>query len=248
YSNEHRTGTRPLNVNFGYAFGAAPGFATSFIEAIQPIDDRTQTVNVTGQYVGTSLWGKRWVSNIKYSGSFYDNSLKSFEADNPFCLTCLIGAGPGDRGPNTLRMALAPSNMANSVTLSNVFDLPWQSRYTSTFQYNTMRQNDPFVSTATNGLVPAPLPALSANARVDTLLSNNTVTTQLTNDLKSTFKYRYYDIDNRTPEMLFANYVFSDASIAAAPRRNLAIAYTKQNAGEELTWRAAKWLNLGASY
>jgi MtrB/PioB family decaheme-associated outer membrane protein len=248
YSNEHRTGTRPLNVNFGYAFGAAAGFASNFIEAIQPIDDRTQNVNVSAQYVGTSLWGKRWVSNLIYSGSFFDNSLKSFDTQNPFCITCLTGAGPGDRGPNLLRMSLAPSNMANALTFNNSLDLPWQSRYTGTVQYNVMRQNDPFVNTATNGLVPAPLPTLSANARMDTLLANNTITTQLTNDLKSTLRYRYYDVDNRTPENLYTNYVSSDTSIAAGPRRNLAIAYTKQNASEELSWRATRWLNVGGFY
>jgi len=248
YSNEHRTGARPLAINWGYGFGATPGFPTNFVEAIQPINDRTQNVNASVQYVGMMPWGKKWIANLRYSGSFYDNSLKYFEAENPFCLTCLTGAGAGDRGPNMLRMSLAPSNMANALTLSNVFDLPFQTRYTNTVQYNMMRQDDPFVSTAINGLAPAALPGTSLNAKVDTLLVNNVLTTQITNDLKSTFRYRYYDVDNRTPELLFNNYVLADSSISAGQRRSLSIAYTKQNASGELIWRPVKGLSVGGFY
>jgi MtrB/PioB family decaheme-associated outer membrane protein len=246
YSNEHRTGVRPQNMNWGSGFGAVPGFPTNFVELPAPIDDRTQNVNAMAQYVGTTPWGKRWISNFRYSGSFYDNSLKYFEADNPFCLTCLTGAGTGARGPNTLRMTVDPSNMANAVTWANAIDMPWQGRYTSTVQYNMMRQDDPFVSTATNGLVPAPLPELSANAQVNTLLLNNVLTNQIGKDVKWTLRYRYYDIDNRTPEALFTNYVQADSSISANAHRNLAIAYTKQNASSEVTWRAMNWLQVGS--
>jgi MtrB/PioB family decaheme-associated outer membrane protein len=248
YSNEHRTGTRPLSINWGYGFGAAPGFPTNFVEAIQPIDDRTQNVNASAQYIGSTPWGKRWVTNVKYTGSFYDNSLKQIDLDNPFCLTCLVGAGAGDRGPNMLRISLAPSNMANAVTLTNAVDLPWKGRYTSTVQYNMMRQDDPFINTATNGLVPAPLPAASLNGKVDTLLVNNVLTTEVTKDVRATFKYRYYDFNNQTPELLFNNYVQTDSSIAATQRRNLAIAYTKQNAGAEANWHLMKGVNVGAAY
>ena len=251
YSNEHRTGTRPLNINWGYGFGAPsalPGRPTNFVEAIQPLDDRTQNVNASAQYVGT-LWGQRWIMNLGYAGSFYDNSIQSFEAENPFCITCATGSGAGDRGPNLLRMPLAPSNFANAFTLRNVVDLPWKSRYSSTVQYNMMRQNEPFVDTQTNGLVlPDALPASSANAKIDTLLFNNVVTTQLSKDVKSTLRYRYYDVDNRTPELLWGSYVQADSLITTTDRRNLAIAYTKQNAGADLNWRAVDGLSVGGGY
>jgi len=245
YSNEHRTGTRPLAMNWGSGFGAVPGFPTNFVETPMPIDDRTQNVNAMLQYVGSSFWGKRWVSNVRYTGSFYDNTLKYYEAENPFCLTCVTGAGPGARGPNMLRMALDPSNMANAVTWTNALDMPWTGRFTSTVQYNMMRQDDPFVSTATNGLVPAPLPEASANAQVNTFLANNVLTNQIGKDVKWTLRYRYFDVDNRTPEVVFTNYVQADSSISNSQRRNLAIAYTKQNASSEVTWRAMPWLQFG---
>jgi MtrB/PioB family decaheme-associated outer membrane protein len=186
---------------------------------------------------------------LRYSGSFYDNSLKSIDLENPFCITCLSGAGPGDRGPNLLRLALAPSNMANAITFNSVVNLPWKSRWASTVQYNMMRQNDPFVSTQTNGLVlPDALPVMSANAKVNTFLANNVLTTQLTDNLKSTLRHRYYDVDNNTPELLWGSYVRADSSVVTTDRRNLALAYTKQNASAELNWRPERWVTLGAIY
>ena len=52
-------------------------------------------------------------------------------------------------------------------------------------------------------LVAAPgLPASSLNGAINTLLSNNVVTTQITPELKSKLVYRYYDFANNTPELL----------------------------------------------
>jgi MtrB/PioB family decaheme-associated outer membrane protein len=234
YSNERRTGTRPIGLSWG------TGFASNIVEAVQPIDDRTQNVDVRGQYVANTPWGKNWVLGLQYSGSFYDNALRQLDVQNPYCLnaggTCSVA---------DLRIAQPPSNMANAVTFNSSMVLPGDGRLTNTVQYNMMRQNDPFVSTAINGLTPSPLPALSANARVDALLVNNVLTGKITDDVRGTVRYRIYDYDNFTPERTFADYVRGDGSVSAEPRRNLAIAYTKQNANGELRWTPYNWLNVG---
>ena len=250
YSHEHRTGTRPVGISWAYAAApASPGFAGNTIEAIQPIDDTTQNIKASAQYTTSTPWGKNWTGLVNYAGSRYDNSLKFLEAENPFCITCTVVAPLGlNRGPNLLRLALPPSNYVNVIGVNSALDMPGQSRLTNTIQYNMMRQNDPFVSTAINGLVPAPFPASSANAKINTLLVNNVLTTQWSKDVKSTFRYRYYDLDNNTPELQWTNYVQSDGAIAATKRRNLALAYTKQNASAEINWRASKDVALGAIY
>ena len=91
------------------------------------------------------------------------------------------------------------------------------------------------------------LPAGSLNGKIDTFLSNNVLNIPITKDLKSTSSYRYYDVDNRTPELTFPDYVVTDYITAGGPRRSLSMSYTKQNASEELAWRATKWANLGIS-
>jgi MtrB/PioB family decaheme-associated outer membrane protein len=248
YAHEHRTGTKPLSAAWGSGFGAAPGRPTNFVEVAAPIDDVTQTINASAQYTGSSPWGQRWTAMAKYTGSLYDNANAFFDIENPFCLTCLPGAGAGARGPNLLRQGLAPSNNAHAFTLNNNMDLPMQSRLAQTFQINMMRQNEPFITYGNSGLTPAALPAASANAAVDAILFNNVLTTRWSKDVKTTFRYRYYDFDNNTPELLFTSRLVADTSITTSPRRNLAVAYTKQNASGDINWRAASWLNVGAQY
>ena len=98
------------------------------------------------------------------------------------------------------------------------------------------------------------LPAASLNGAINTLLINNVLTTQITPDLKSKLSYRYYDFDNDTPELFFADWVITDVKTAStttasyAPVRSLSISYTKQNAGAELNWRPSREWNLGAAY
>ncbi|NJO54270.1 MAG: MtrB/PioB family outer membrane beta-barrel protein [Bacteroidales bacterium] len=112
-----------------------------------------------------------------------------------------------------------------------------------------MRQNDEFIDRTINPNISmvGEMPANSADAKVNTLLFNNVLNSQISKDLKSTLRYRYYDNDNDTPEIFWPQYNQEDAASVALRRRNLAYSYTKQNASEELTWRADKNLTVGGS-
>ncbi len=247
YSHERRKGERPMGINYWWAAAGLNGFPANIVEVPAPIADTTQNFAVTGQMVGTTPWNQRWVGSLKYGGSLYRSDFDQFEVENPFCLTCNPLAG-ASRGPNLLRMSNWPDNQAHYIQTTNLVELPFKSRLVHTFQYNMMRQDEDFVNTAINGLVPAPFPAQSLNAKVDTVLSNTVLTTQIAPDLKSTIRHRYYDIDNRTPELLFDNYVRSDSGFVNTPRRAIALQYTKQNANADLVWRPIHWLSVGSSY
>jgi len=98
------------------------------------------------------------------------------------------------------------------------------------------------------------LPAQSLNGNINTLLSNNVITTQITPDLKLKMNYRFYNYDNGTPEIKFSDWVLTDAVSAKAffsplaPVQSISISYTKQNAGSELNWRPSREWNVGAAY
>ena len=100
----------------------------------------------------------------------------------------------------------------------------------------------------------AALPAQSLNGNINTLLSNNVITTQITSDLKLKLNYRLYTYDNGTPEIKFADWVLTDAVSAKqffaplAPVQSISVSYTKQNAGSELNWRPSREWNVGAGY
>jgi MtrB/PioB family decaheme-associated outer membrane protein len=265
YSNEHRTGVRPVSIPYFWDT-ATPAALHYPIGLPEPVNDRTQNVEAQGEYAGISLWGMRWSTNVVYNGSHYDNSLKELDAQNPFCAPgfCDVLAGPFF-APNMLRLGLDPSNNANAVTWNTAVNLPfWKARYVSTVQFSDMRQNDAFIDTGTNGLI-APavtlngVPVASLNGQVDTLLWNNVLTMSPAKDVKLTLRGRHYGIDNNTPSLHVADWIANDTQCASGtpnpdgtcsslPRNSLPIAYTKDNFSAEARWTPVRWAALGGGW
>ena len=266
YSNMHRWGSQVEGVVF------SPGTSGVAAQVPKPVDDTTQNFGVNGEYKGTSPWGKSFTFKLGYAGSLYEDHLSSYTVQNPFCdaTTPQSTAGVGQCARNGSSsspfalMTLWPNNSAHGINSTIGADLPWKSRYMGTVSYTWMRQNDAFIPSpytllfngATPGaLVPAPgLPASSLNGAINTFLSNNVVTTQITPELKSKLLYRYYDYANNTPELLFNNWTLTDVRPANnvtstyAPVSSLSVSYNKQNAGAELVWSPNREWNLGTSY
>ena len=260
YSHETRVGTQIM----GFPIGGLGNLQQ--MQVPRPVDDTTQIGKLTGQYFGPTPWGGHY--NIQAGGGFslFDNNYTSMTVQNPF-------SDPTNAAiwPQQARLSLAPNNQAYNGVVTTGLDLPMKTRWNSTLQYTTMRQNDPFIPFTINPLLVLPatsptnagvradslaaLPALSLNGEVNTLLYNTNVTTTWTPELRSTFRYRYYDNDNQTPELLMPAYTVEDAGTAASagtstgvPRRSLSMSYTKQNASQEFQWRPAKWATLGSSF
>jgi MtrB/PioB family decaheme-associated outer membrane protein len=253
YWNEHRTGTRPLGIGFGQSTtNANPRPSSGSVEVPQPLDDRTQIANASGEYVGTTPWGTRWNTSVKYTGSYYSNTNKFIDVDNPFCITCNgTGAGAGPFGPNLLRYGLYPDNNVNGLTWNTAVDIPiFKSRYTSNIQYMMFRQNDTFFNDISNGQVAlAPYPASSLNGEVNAFLTNNVLYSHLTHDLTNTARVRYYDRKDNTPTLTFTNYVYADTGTATTlPLTRDPHSYTKLNLEDDLKWQASHAWAFGAGY
>jgi MtrB/PioB family decaheme-associated outer membrane protein len=238
YSHERKKGRQ--------AFSTALNQFQSSIEIPGPIDYTTQNFGASAQYVGTYGDNRRFNINLAYSGSIFENAFDSVIFDNPFRFDPPTG---NNNTANRGHHSLAPDNFASRYTLTTGVDLPFDSRYMGTVSFNQMRQDEDFLAQTVNPiLAPSPLPATSANAKIDTLLINNVLTTRLTSALTSTLRYRYYDNNNRTPMLLFNDYVRSDGALVTTDRQSLPVAYTRQNASAELNWRAQPWLRMGAQY
>jgi MtrB/PioB family decaheme-associated outer membrane protein len=268
FSDMRRSGTQVEGVVF------SPGTSGVRVDAPKPIDDTTRNFGASGEYAGTSPWNQKFNLKLAYGGSIYENGLNSYTVANPFCPT---GAGAdacartGSVSSPLALMSTDPGNQANMFTGTFGMDLPLKSRYMGTLSYNMMRQNDAFLP-FTNAVFPggfpagwvgnkaapvnsvADLPRMSLNGGINTLLSNNVLTTQITPELSSKLTYRYYDKDNTTPSMFLPDWVLTDAVSAKAttagyaPVNSLAQSYTKQNAGAQFDWRPTRQWNLGAAY
>lgn len=237
YSNMHRTGNQAEGVVFG------PGTSNIGVAQVpKPVNDTTQNYAASGEYSGTSPWGKAFTFKLGYTGSTYTDKWSSYTAADPFCQPGGAAGSPaGLCGPNappttastnyapSALMSLWPDNQANGFNATLGADLPVKSRYVGTVAYNMMRQNQaflPFTNNATPFLgtqnttppgSPNPMPTLPAsslNGAINTLLINNVLTTQITPELKSKLTYRYYDFNNNTPELLFNDWIVTDTTSA----------------------------------
>jgi MtrB/PioB family decaheme-associated outer membrane protein len=232
YSHMHRHGTQVDGVT-----GFGPSYPEGPTQVPRPVDDTTQNYGLNGEYAGISPWGKRFTFKLAYKGSSYDDAFTSYTIEDP------ITGGTSQPA----RLSTWPSNRADAFSGTLGADLPWNSRYAGTISYDMMRQNDSFIPMST-GLAYT-LPQSSLDGRINTLLSNNILTTRLTPELTSKLSYRYYDFKNDTPELYFPNYIHYDSSVASTENyTSLSMAYTKQNAGAALNWRPSRHWNIGAAY
>jgi MtrB/PioB family decaheme-associated outer membrane protein len=111
------------------------------------------------------------------------------------------------------------------------------------------------------------LPQTSLDGAINTLLSNNVITTKILPDLTSKLSYRYYNFDNQTPRVIFPCWI-SDSGTGATITKggnpcggstasgtgfentisSLSLSYTKQDAGAALNWRPAREWNFNVEY
>jgi MtrB/PioB family decaheme-associated outer membrane protein len=257
-TNMHRSGTQVDGV-----VGMGPaGFPFGPNQVLKPISDTTQNFGVNGEYAGTSLWQQKYTYKVGYQGSTYNDSLSSYSVQNPYCT--------GNSCESALLSPFAvlsttPSNQMNAATSTLAADLPWNSRYVGTVNYTDMTQNAAFIpitsnpnaSAAVAGIVPTlnGVGQTSLNGNIDTLLSNNVVTTRITPDVTSKASYRYYNFQNNTPELMLGTPgsttawpSYDQSTAGERALRSLSIGYVKQNAGEELTWRPSANWHFGAAY
>ena len=243
YAHLDRTGTQADGI---VGFGRVGGGGSAPVQVAKPVDDTTQNYGVNGEYAGTSPWGKRFTFKLAYAGSTYTDNLSSFLVQNPYTSASQVTTGLSPFA----RMSLPPSNKMNAVGGTWSSDLPWKSRYAGTLNYTMMRQNEAFQPMSFQQ--PSfPLPATSLNGAVNTLLSNNIITTQITPELANKASYRYYNYDNSTPQLLFPNWVSLDRVFGVNTEtaiQALVLSYNKQNAGDELVWRPTREWTVGAAY
>ncbi len=243
YTHTHRTGTMAL----GAVSFSGPTNTRSAFELPRPVDETTQNGNLKAEYTGATPWGKTF--NVALGGgvSIYDNADPSLTFQNPWNPVNTATA------PLNNLYSLAPSNRAQTMSVSGGVGLPWNSRYMGTFQYTKMQVDDANLPWTSNPGNPVPASIITPSRNANTMLFNNVLNTQITSDLKSTVRYRYYNyktIDGTPVSVtgLAALNPDSASGIGAIAEMRYPTNYTKQNANAELAYRPVKWLTIGTAY
>ncbi len=247
YGIQDRKGTRPLSLGFG-----SPG--GTFVSFAAPIDEQIHEANA-----GIRLARETWNLELGYTGSFFENDLTSITVDNP--LRAMDASGNPSRG----RLSADPDNSAQNVRLSGAVSLPvdFPLRLTGTVSWGIRQQDEDFLChTVNTAFLPTPdtcpigvsamlaLPRSSLDGDVRTFLSNFVVTARPHPRLNLTGRWRLYDYDNHTPELVFPDHVVNDATYADETRISVANEFRRQNADLDAAWRlgAGFTLHLGADW
>ena len=230
YFHERRSGTRAAN-------GTSFGFG-NVVETPEPLLYVTQDLALRAAYKDD--WG-----TVRAAVRFNDfkNAFDTFTFDNPFRVTdgtdpsAYLAPGSSKNGAVFGRTSLPPDNKAVTESLGAAVKLGSRTRLTADLTFGQWRQDeDPLLPWTTNTVIltpggeratTAPLPAATADGKVDTLALNAFLHTRLTDDLGVSARYRRYDHDNKTPRYrLEEGYVRFDAVWEEIPRITVPFGYT----------------------
>lgn len=233
-----KRGDRPISMSMS---------ATSlYREVLEPIDQSVRDLKLSEGFTRA-----RFQLQLSYDLNTFHNADALLSVANPLVATSSTTGSSVGRG------ALAPSNLAQTLTLAGGLSLPFRTRVNSTFSYGWRSQNQPLIPyTANTALTDARLatePA-SLNADVRTVLANFTATTHPFRDVSVTARYRYWDLIDHT--QLFTGQqmpveVITDRSITGLADTTVVterFPFSKQNGGLELRWSPIRPVGVQAGY
>lgn len=238
YTRIAKSGARPM----GMAFGSPDAIQR---EILEPINQTVNDVRVSQSYAR-----RAYQFQFSYDLNSFSNADVSVSADNPQLATNSATAGAA-----TGRTALAPSNLAQTLSFGGGASLPGRTRVNTALSYSWRSQNEPFIPMTDNAAITDPrqfvMPA-SLKGAVRTLMANLTATTRLRRDLTVTGRYRLFKYYDQTPEITAADMpveIVNDRTLSVADTGEAvreAIPFERHNAGLDLGWRPSDLLNLKA--
>lgn len=269
----------PLDISLTYLNERRNGMQSTF----GPIGDRPpRTLNVQipepVKYTTYEMMGDigytapRFQLQLRYVLSIFENEIDVLRWENMFFapdpgmdFVATVAGTPRNVSNFGLR-SLAPDNVSHTVSLSSGFDLPFESRLSSTITFGSMRQNErlqPYSVSTLGGDATGDglawndldkLPRARADAEMQTLRVDLEYSVSPIAGLNVRPFLRYYDLDNKTPVAEW-RYVSQDAAGTNGAvnyrnfRRNLAYAYNKVTAGVDVRQYVPFWrTTLGLGY
>jgi MtrB/PioB family decaheme-associated outer membrane protein len=234
YTRIKKDGEIPFGVPFG-----SPG--NNFFEVLQRIDQTIHDFRATASWVGDG-----WQLQFAYALSVFDNALDATVADNPcFKLSAAVTvggcAGDANGAPQRGQVSQPPSNIAHTLSLSGGINLPMRTRVTANISYSLRLQDDTFLPHTINPSISSPLltlPQQNLDGMVGIFLANLNATSRPLPPLTLSGRFRVYDFDDMTDELIFPGHVVDDrAPVVNEARRAVRFPYTKYDVDLEGRWR-----------
>ncbi len=207
-------------------WGASFGFSND-VEVALPYDSRTNDFNLGAEWTNT-----RQMLRVAYSGSWFNNLDDTLEWDSPLRLTDSTSA-PG-RG----RMALWPSNSAQTVSAAGFAKFEHRTQLTGFISFGSWSNNEELQPFTINATLPQlALPRSTAEAEASIFSTNLNLVSRPIDDWRFSARVRHYGYDNQIPATPIPEFINYDTSIKTSSTGGPeAYAHNRTNFDADATW------------
>ncbi|MGH9147577.1 MAG: MtrB/PioB family outer membrane beta-barrel protein, partial [Vicinamibacterales bacterium] len=183
-------------------WGSSFGFSND-VEVALPYDSRTNDFTI-----GTEWTNNRNLLRVSYNGSWFNNLDDTLVWDSPLALNDTTSV-PG-RG----RMALWPSNSAQTVSAAGYTKLARRTQVTGFVSFGFWNNNEPRQPFTINATLPQlALPRTTAQAEAQVFSTNLNLVSRPVTDWRFSARVRKYDYDNQIPQTAIPQFINYDTSI-----------------------------------
>lgn len=178
-------------------YGAPFGFS-NLIELPTPLDHRTTDTRAVLEWAN-----QQGMISVGWDGSWFNNAVETLIWDNPIKITdapSYSSAYSDGKSSAQGRMALWPDNTLQYVHGTASYVTPWRGRVTGYLALGDSKQNQPLLPHTINAAIPVvPLERPTAETEIRNTIFNLQYSVRPIRPFSLVARYRYVDLDNRTP-------------------------------------------------
>jgi MtrB/PioB family decaheme-associated outer membrane protein len=219
-------------------WGASFGFNND-VEVALPYDSRTNDFTIGAEWTNA-----RSMVRVAYDGSWFDDHSDTLVWDSPLRLDDAVSL-PG-RG----RMAVWPSNSAQTVSVAGYYKLPRRSQVTGFLSFGDWSNNEPLQPFTINSALPQfSLPRSAADAGAHVLSLNLNAVSRPSTDWRLSARVRHYGFDNQMPATAIPTFINYDTSEKVSSTGGPELfGHSRTTIEADATWTGLPPVALGARY
>jgi MtrB/PioB family decaheme-associated outer membrane protein len=219
-------------------WGASFGFGND-VEVALPYRSRANDFSL-----GSEWTNGRQMLRVAYTGSWFDNQ------DDPLVWDSPLRADDSTSAPGRGRMALWPSNSAQTVSAGGYAKFAHRTQLTGSISFGSWSNDEPLQPFTINATLPQlALPRSSADAQANIFSTNLNLVSRPITDWRFGARLRVYDFNNDTPHANIPQFINYDTSVTTSSTGGPELyAHSRTNFDADATWTGLLPLALTAGF
>jgi MtrB/PioB family decaheme-associated outer membrane protein len=219
-------------------WGASFGFGND-VEVGLPYNSRASDFSL-----GTEWTNGRQMLRVGYTGSWFDNHDDTVTWDSP------LRADDSTSAPGRGRMALWPSNSAQTVSVGGYSKFARRTQLTGFVSFGSWNNDEPLQPFTINAALPQlALPRATADAQARIFSTNLALVSRPAADWRTSVRLRIYDFNNESPLASIPQFINYDTSAKESSTGGPELyAHSRTTFDADATWTGLMPLALTAGY